>query len=185
MINVNDFRTGVTIEQDGSIWTVVEFQHVKPGKGAAFVRTTLKNLQTGTTVERKFNAGEVVPRAHLEKREMQFLYSQGDEYVFMDTENYEQQTLSQVQLGDQRWYLLENMLVNIISWNGNLIGVELPNTVELEVVETEPGFRGDTATGVTKPAKLQTGYEVKVPLFINVGDKVKVDTRTGAYLGRA
>lgn len=185
MISTNDFKTGLTVEIDGQVWTVVEFQHVKPGKGSAFVRAKLKNLKTGAVVERTFNAGEKLPRAHLDRREMQYLYQADELYTFMDTENYEQITLSRDQIGDGVKYLKENMLVNVLFFQGQTFGVDLPNSVELKVIETEPGVRGDTATAGTKPAKLETGAIVRVPLFINVGDVLKVDTRTGEYIERA
>lgn len=185
MISVNDLRTGLTIEVDGEIYTVVEFLHVKPGKGAAFVRTKLKNLRTGNTVEKTFRAGEKVDRAHIELREMQFMYNSGDEYFFMDMESYDQISLSKDDLGDAPKYLLENMVIGIQFYQNQPVGVDLPTTVVLEVVHTEPGFKGDTATGATKPATLQTGITIQVPLFVEQGDKVKVDTRTGEYLSRA
>ncbi|HEY3314786.1 MAG TPA: elongation factor P [Bacillota bacterium] len=185
MISTNDFKTGLTVEIDGQVWTVVEFQHVKPGKGAAFVRAKLKNLRSGSVVERTFNAGEKLPRAHLERREMQYLYQSDGLYNFMDTENYEQMTLSKDQIGDGVKFLKENMLVNVLFFQSQTFGVDLPNSVELKVVETEPGVRGDTATAGTKPAKLETGAIVKVPLFINIGDLLKVDTRSGEYIERA
>lgn len=185
MISVNDFRTGTTVELDGDIFTVVEFLHVKPGKGAAFVRTKLKNIRTGGVVERTFRAGEKVPRAHLDRREMQYLYVSGEQYTFMDLENYEQVIVTANQLGDGKWFLKENMNVHIVVHQSSIVGVELPNTVELAVAETDPGFKGDTATGGTKPAKLETGYTVQVPLFVNAGDVLKIDTRTGAYIARA
>lgn len=185
MISTNDFRTGLTIELDGDVYTVVEFQHVKPGKGAAFVRTKLKNRRTGSVVERTFRAGEKVPKAHIDKREMQYLYNDGDQYTFMDTENYEQVTLSKDQLDDAVKFLKDNMLLNILFYQGQPMGVELPNTVVLKVVDTEPGVRGDTATGATKSATLETGAVVQVPLFVNVGDELVIDTRTGEYVQRA
>lgn len=185
MISVNDVRNGTTIELDGNIFQVIEFMHVKPGKGAAFVRTKLRNIRTGGVVETTFRAGEKVAKALIERREYQFLYAGSDEWTFMNNETYDQLTLNAQQVGDAKNYLLENMAVQIVDWQGNIIGLELPNTVELAVVETEPGFRGDTATGTTKPARLETGYVVNVPLFINQGDKLKIDTRSGAYLGRA
>lgn len=184
MISSNDFRTGLTIEVDGDIYAVVEFQHVKPGKGSAFVRCKLKNLRTSGVVERTFRAGEKLPRAHLEHREMQYLYREGDSFVFMDNENYEQTSLGLNQLGDNVKYLKENMNIYLLTYNGDLIGVELPNTVELKVIEADPGVRGDTATGGTKPATLETGLIIQVPLFIDVGTVIKVDTRTGEYLER-
>ena len=185
MISVNDFKTGVTIEMDGQAWQVVEFQHVKPGKGAAFVRAKLKNVKTGGSVEKTFRGGEKVPRAHLDKREMQYLYNDGEGYVCMDTENYEQITINAEALGDGVKWLLENMNIHVLLYQGNILGLELPNFVELEVTDTEPGVKGDTATGATKNATLETGATVKVPLFINTGDKIRIDTRIGEYLDRA
>lgn len=185
MISSNDFRNGVTIELDGGIFTVTEFQHVKPGKGSAFVRTRLKNLRTGAVVERTFNAGEKVPRAQVDRKDMQYLYQNGEEFAFMDAESYEQVSLTRAELGDALNFLKENMVIGLMQFQGTTIGVDLPNSVELKVVETDPGLRGDTATGGTKPAKVETGYVVRVPLFIEVGDRLIVDTRTGAYLSRA
>ncbi len=185
MISVNDLRTGLTIEWDGEIYTVVDFLHVKPGKGAAFVRTKLKNIRTGGTIEHTFRAGEKVSRAHIETRDMQYLYNTGNEYYFMDTENYEQITLMKDDLGDAPNYLLENMTIGIQFYQNQAIGVDLPTTVNLKVVHTEPGFKGDTATGATKPATLETGITIQVPLFIEEGDVLKIDTRTGEYLSRA
>ncbi|MEW6228767.1 MAG: elongation factor P [Bacillota bacterium] len=184
MISTNDFHTGLTIELDGEVYTVVEFMHVKPGKGSAFVRSRLKNVKTGSVIERTFRAGEKLPRAHIDYREMQYLYSSGDENFFMDTSTYEQLTLSDDKLGDARKYLKENMIIGVQIYEGEPIGVELPNFVELAVVETDPGLRGDTATGGSKPATLETGAIVQVPLFVNVGDVIRVDTRTGQYLER-
>ncbi|HON87794.1 MAG: elongation factor P [Firmicutes bacterium] len=184
MISTNDFRTGVTIEIDGQPWVVVDFQHVKPGKGSAFVRAKIKNVITGSVLERTFNAGEKLPRAHIERREAQYLYGMGDELTFMDVTTYEQVTLSREVVGEGVLYLKENTNVYIMSYEGRVIGVEIPNFVELQVVETEPGFKGDTATGGTKQAKLETGAVVKVPLFVNVGDVLKIDTRTGEYIER-
>jgi len=185
MISVNDLRTGLTIELDGEIYSVVEFLHVKPGKGAAFVRTKLKNLRTGTTQEVTFRAGERVARAHIETRQMQYLYNTGSEYVFMDMETFDQVTLSAEDLGDAPKYLLENMTIGIQFYQNQAIGVDLPTTVNLKVVSTEPGFKGDTATGATKPATLETGITIQVPLFVETGDVLKIDTRTGEYLSRA
>ena len=185
MISSNDFRNGVTIELDGNVYTVIEFQHVKPGKGSAFVRTKLKNAKSGAVVERTFNAGEKVARAHIERKDMQYLYANGDEYTFMDNETFEQVALTHTELGDALNFLKENMVIGLMQFQGTTMGVELPNSVVLEVVETDPGLRGDTATGGTKPAKLETGYVVRVPLFIEIGDKLIVDTRTGEYLSRA
>lgn len=185
MISSNDFRTGVTIELDGGVWQVVDFQHVKPGKGSAFVRTKLKNVKTGAVVERTFNAGEKVPKAHIDRREMQFLYESDGAFNLMDNETYEQIALAGDQLGDARRFLKENMNIGVLFFQGIVIGVDIPNSVELEVVETDPGIRGDTATGGTKPAKLETGYVVRVPLFINIGDVLRIDTRSGEYIERA
>ena len=184
MISTNDFHTGLTVEIDGQPWVVVDFQHVKPGKGAAFVRARIKNVITGSVLERTFNAGEKLPKAHIERREAQYLYSIGDEYTFMDTGNYDQITLMKKNLGSGTQYIKENMNVYIMSFDGRVIGVEVPNFVELTVSETDPGFKGDTATGGSKQAKLETGAVVKVPLFINKGDRIKVDTRTGQYIER-
>lgn len=185
MISTNDFRTGLTIEVDGGIWQVVEFQHVKPGKGAAFVRSKLKNIRTGAAQEKTFRAGEKVARAHIETKEMQYLYNSGEEYTFMDTETYDQINIPASRLEKEVKFLLENMNVHIMNYKGEIIGIDLPNTVTLEVVETEPGIKGDTATGATKSATLETGLTVQVPLFINVGDKLIIDTRNEAYVSRA
>ncbi len=184
MISTNDFRTGVTVEIDGQPWVVVDFQHVKPGKGSAFVRAKIKNVITGAVLERTFNAGEKLPRALIERKEATFLYSVGDDYTLMDNRTYEQVTVRREDIGEGANYLKENMNVVILSYDTRVIGVEVPNFVELAVVETEPGFKGDTATGGTKLAKLETGATVKVPLFVNVGDVLKVDTRTGTYIER-
>jgi elongation factor P len=186
MISSNDFRPGVTVELDGQVWQVVEFQHVKPGKGAAFVRTKMKNLQTGSVIERTFNAGVKVPKAQVERKPMQYLYNDdGSSFYFMDNETYDQIMLTKEQLEDAINFIKENMEVTVLFFNGTVIGVDIPNSVELTVVETEPGIRGDTATGATKPAKLETGYIVRVPLFVNEGDVLRIDTRSGAYLERA
>ncbi|MEN9204043.1 MAG: elongation factor P [Thermostichus sp. DG_1_6_bins_120] len=184
MISSNDLRPGTSVEIDGAPYKVIDFLHVKPGKGAAFVRTKLKNMQTGNVVEKTFRAGETLPAATIEKVDMQYLYAEGDNLVFMDMETYEQAPISAAQIGSSVKYLKENMEVAILRWNGQIIDVELPNTVTLEVVETDPGVKGDTATGGTKPAKLETGAEVQVPLFIKVGERIRVDTRTDTYLGR-
>jgi elongation factor P len=184
MISSNDFRPGVSIELDGSVWRVVESLHVKPGKGAAFVRTKLKNVQTGNVVERTFRAAESVPQANLEKRVMQHTYKEGERFVFMDMESYEESALDAKQIGDRVKYLKEGMDVNIVRWGEQVLEVELPNSVVLEITETDPGVKGDTATGGTKPAILETGAQVMVPLFITVGERIKIDTRTDSYLGR-
>jgi len=185
MISSNDFRPGVTIEIDGGIWRVIEFMHVKPGKGAAFVRTKLKNVKTGAVKEQTFRAGEKVNRARIETREMQYLYKDAQLYTFMDTQSFEQIAIPESQLEYELNFLKENMNVHIVVYEGLSIGVELPNSVELTVVETDPGIRGDTATGGNKPATLETGYVVQVPLFINEGDRLVIDTRNGTYSSRA
>ncbi|AFY70386.1 translation elongation factor P (EF-P) [Thalassoporum mexicanum PCC 7367] len=184
MISSNDFRPGVTIELDGDAWRVVEFLHVKPGKGSAFVRTKLKNAQTGSTIERTFRAGETVPQAVIEKNAMQYTYMDSDQYVFMDMSTYEESRLTAAQIGDRVKYLKETMEVNVITWNNKVIDVELPNTIVLEITETDPGVKGDTATGGTKPAIVETGAQIMVPLFISIGEKIKIDTRSDSYLGR-
>lgn len=184
MLSSNDFRTGSTIELDGEVWRVVEFLHVKPGKGSAFVRTKLKNAQTGSVVERTFRAAETVPQAILDKRVMQHTYREGEAFVLMDMETYEETRLTPEQIGDGAKYLSEGMDVNVIYWNDQVIEVELPNSVVLEVTETDPGVKGDTATGGTKPATVSTGAQVMVPLFISIGERIKIDTRNDSYLGR-
>ncbi|QSJ17748.1 elongation factor P [Nostoc sp. UHCC 0702] len=184
MISSNDFRPGVSIVLDGTVWRVVEFLHVKPGKGSAFVRTKLKNVQNGSVVEKTFRAGETVPQATLEKSTMQHTYKEGDEYVFMDMETYEEGRLSAAQIGDRVKYLKEGMEANVIRWGEQVLEVELPNSVVLQVIETDPGVKGDTATGGTKPAKVETGATVMVPLFISQGERIKIDTRDDKYIGR-
>ncbi|ADI63233.1 elongation factor P [Trichormus azollae] len=184
MISSNDFRPGVSIVLDGSVWRVVEFLHVKPGKGSAFVRTKLKNVQNGSVVERTFRAGETVPQATLEKITMQHTYKEGEEFVFMDMETYEEGRLSAAQIGDRVKYLKEGMEANVIRWGEQVLEVELPNSVVLEVVQTDPGIKGDTATGGTKPAIVETGATIMVPLFITQGERIKIDTREDKYLGR-
>lgn len=185
MISAGDFRNGVTFELDGNVVQVIEFQHVKPGKGAAFVRTKYKNVITGAVVERSFNPTDKYPTAYIERKDMQYLYSDGDLYYFMDMETYEQQPIDKSKLGPAFQFVKENMEVKVLSYKGNVFGVEPPFFVELEVTETDPGFKGDTATNATKPATLETGAEIKVPLFINTGDKIRIDTRTGEYMERA
>ncbi|MCP8616828.1 elongation factor P [Salirhabdus salicampi] len=185
MISVNDFRTGQTVELDGDIWQVIDFQHVKPGKGAAFVRSKLRNLRNGNIQERTFRAGEKVNRAHLERRTMQYLYSSGDVHTFMDNESFEQLELPTEQIKEQLNYLKENMEVSVLNYDGETIGVDLPNTVELKVVETEPGIKGDTASGGSKPATVETGLVVQVPFFINEGDVLVINTAEGKYISRA
>ena len=184
MISVTDFKTGLTIEIDNDLFVVVDFMHVKPGKGAAFVRSKLRNIRTGFTVERTFNSNEKVENARIENNDMQYLYKSGDEYTFMDMQSYEQLTIPESKMGDAPKYLKENMIVEIQQYNHEILGVQLPNTVELAVAETDPGFKGDTATGGTKPATLETGATVNVPFFIEVGDILQVDTRTNQYLKR-
>jgi elongation factor P len=184
MISSNDFRSGVTIELDGSVWRVVEFLHVKPGKGSAFVRTKLKNVQSGSVVERTFRAGETVPQASIEKRTMQHTYKEGDQYVFMDMETFEEATLPPNKIGDRVKFIKEGMEVNIVFWNEQVLEVELPMSVILEITDTDPGVKGDTATGGSKPAIVETGAQIMVPLFISIGERIKVDTRDGSYLGR-
>lgn len=185
MITAGDFRNGVTFDMDGSVMQIIEFQHVKPGKGAAFVRTKLRNVITGAVVEKTFNPTDKYPTAHVERKDMQYLYNDGDLYYFMDMETYEQLPINKDKLGDNFKFVKEEMMCKIVSYKDNVIAVEPPMFVELEVTETEPGFKGDTATGASKPATLETGAQIKVPLFINIGDKLKIDTRTGEYLERA
>ena len=185
VISASDFRNGMTIEYEGGVYTVIEFQHVKPGKGAAFVRTTLKSVTSSGVIERTFRPTEKVDRAIIDRRDMQYLYNDGDLYYFMDPESFEQMPLSSEQLGDAMRFVKENDTVRIMSHNGNVFGVEPPMFVELVVTHTEPGACGNTATNVLKPAEVETGATIQVPLFINDGDKVKIDTRTGEYLSRA
>ena len=184
MITAGEFRNGVTFELDGNVFQIVEFQHVKPGKGAAFVRTKLKNVITGGVVEKTFRPTEKMPKAHIERKDYEYLYSDGDLYYFMDQESYEQMPLNGDQLGDSLKFVKENMVVKVLSYKGNVFGVEPPTFVELEVTETEPGFKGDTSTGATKPATLETGATINVPLFVNQEDVIRVDTRTGEYMER-
>ena len=185
MITASDFRKGMTFDINGEPHVVIDFQHVKPGKGAAFVRAKMRNLATGAVVERTFNAGERMPKANIERRVMQYLYEGDGSFVFMDNDTYEQTELTKDQIGNGINFLKENMDVKVISYENRILGVELPNTVELVVVKTEPGIRGDTATGGSKPATMDTGYIVKVPLFINEGDHLLIDTRSGDYIQRA
>ena len=184
MISAGDFRNGVTFEMDGNVVQIIEFQHVKPGKGAAFVRTKIRNVISGSVTEKTFNPTDKFPTAYVERKDMQYLYSDGDLYYFMDNETYENIPISKDVLGDNFKFVKENMPCKIMSYKGSVFGVEPPNFVELEVTQTDPGFKGDTATNVTKPATLETGAEIKVPLFINPGDRIKIDTRTGEYLER-
>ena len=184
MISASDFRNGVTFEMDGKVMQVVEFQHVKPGKGAAFVRTKMKTIITGGVTETSFNPTAKFEQAFVERKDMEYSYNDGDLYYFMDMETYDMLPISKDMLGDAFKFVKENMSCKVMSYKGSVFGVEPPNFVELEVTETDPGFKGDTATNVTKPATLETGAEIKVPLFINPGDKIKIDTRTGEYLER-
>ena len=185
MISAGDFRNGVTIEIDGNVCQIIEFQHVKPGKGAAFVRTKLKDIINGGVKETTFRPTEKFPTARIDRKDMQYLYADGDLFNFMDTENYEQIALTKDQVGDSMKYVKENEMVKLSSYNGNVFAVEPPLFVELTITQTEPGFKGDTATGATKPATVETGATVAVPLFVNEGDVIKIDTRTGEYLSRA
>ena len=185
MISAGEFRNGITIELDGSLFVITDFQHVKPGKGAAFVRSTLKNITNGGVVERTFRPTEKMPRAHIDRKDMQYLYKDEQLYFFMDTESFEQIEVNASDIGDSLRFVKENEMVKILSHNGHVFGIEPPLFVELQIVETEPGFKGDTAQGATKPAIVETGAQVKVPLFINADEVIKVDTRTGEYLGRA
>ncbi|MDP4109336.1 MAG: elongation factor P [Bacillota bacterium] len=185
MISAGEFRNGVTFEMDGQVLQIVEFQHVKPGKGAAFVRTKCKNVITGAVVERTFNPTDKFEPAHVDRRDMQYLYNDGELYYFMDTENFEQIPLNADKLSDSFQFVKENMVVKVLSCKGDVFGIEPPLFVDLLIVETDPGFRGDTATNTLKPAKLETGATVKVPLFIENGERIRIDTRTGEYLERA
>lgn len=185
MISAGEFRNGVTFEMDGQVMQVIEFQHVKPGKGAAFVRTKYRNVVTGAVVETSFNPTDKFPPAFVERKDMEYLYNDGELYYFMNQETYEQEPINGDKLPDSFKFVKENMVVKFLSFKGNVFSVEPPNFVELEISETEPGLKGDTATNVTKPATVETGAEVRVPLFINIGDRIKIDTRTGEYLERA
>ena len=184
MVSAGDFRNGVTLEIDGQVVQILDFQHVKPGKGAAFVRTKLKNVINGGVVERTFRPTEKFPAARIDRVDMQYLYADGDLYNFMDVETYEQIALNAETIGDSLKFVKENEMCKVCSHNGNVFAVEPPLFVELEITETEPGFKGDTATGASKPAIVETGAQVSVPLFVNQGDKIKIDTRTGEYLSR-
>ena len=184
MISAGDFRNGVTIEFEGNIYQIIEFQHVKPGKGAAFVRTKLKNIKSGGVVEKTFRPTEKCPQARIDRKDMQYLYADGDLFYFMDVETYDQIALDSASIGDALKFVKENEMVKMCSHNGSVFAVEPPLFVELEITETEPGFKGDTATGATKPATVETGATVAVPLFVNQGDVIKIDTRTGEYLSR-
>lgn len=185
MVSAGDFRNGVTFDMDGNVFQIIEFQHVKPGKGAAFVRTKIRNVINGAVVERTFNPSDKYPSAFIERREMQYLYQDGDLYYFMDNETYENIPINKDKLGDSFRFVKENMDVKVLSYKGVVFGVEPPLFVELEVMKTDPGFKGDTATNATKPAILETGAEVKVPLFIEEGEKIKIDTKAGEYMERA
>ena len=183
-ITTNDLKNGITLERDNGLFQVVEFQHVKPGKGGAFVRTKLRNLRTGNVFDKTFNAGIRVEQAILEKKDMQFLYRDGDDYIFMDTDSYDQMSVAPVALGDAADYLIESMVAIIAIHNGEIVSVEIPAAVELTIANTEPGIQGDRVSGARKPAELETGKVIQVPLFVNIGDKVKVDTRSGDYITR-
>ena len=185
MISAGDFRNGVTFEMDGNVVSIVEFQHVKPGKGAAFVRTKIKNVITGAVVEKTFNPNDKYPTAFIDRRDMEYLYTDGDLYYFMDNETYEQLAINSSTLSDNFKFVKENMVCKVLSYKGNVFGIEPPNFVELKVTKTDPGFKGDTATNATKPATLETGAEIKVPLFIDEGEVIQIDTRTGEYMARA
>ena len=185
MVTAGDFRNGVTFEMDGNVYSIIEFQHVKPGKGAAFVRTKIRNVISGAVTEKTFNPNDKYPTAFIERKDMEYLYNDGDLYYFMDSETYEQLPISPNVLGDIFRFVKENMVCKVLSYKGNVFGIEPPNFVELQVTETEPGVKGDTATNVTKPATLETGAEIKVPIFINEGEMIRVDTRTGEYMERA
>lgn len=184
MISAGDFRNGITVEIEGNVYQIIEFQHVKPGKGAAFVRTKLKNIKSSGVVEKTFRPTEKFPQARIDRVDMQYLYSDGDLYNFMDTNTYEQIALNSEAIGDSLKFVKENEMVKICSHNGSVFAIEPPLFVELEITDTEPGFKGDTATGATKPAVVETGATVYVPLFVEQGDKIKIDTRTGEYLSR-
>jgi elongation factor P len=183
-ITTNDLKNGITLELDNVLYTVVEFQHVKPGKGGAFVRSKIRNLKTGAVIDRTFNAGVRVEQAILDRKDMQFLYRDGDDYVFMDLESYDQQSVSPIALGDAADYMIENSVAIIAFYNGEIVTVEIPASVELTIAETEPGIQGDRVSGARKPATLETGKVIQVPLFVNIGDRVKVDTRSGDYITR-
>ena len=185
MITAGDFRNGVTFDDNGQVFQVIEFLHVKPGKGAAFVRTKLKNVITGAVLERTFSPTDKFENAYIERKDMEYLYNDGNLYYFMDQETYDQVPINASQLGDNFKFVKENMVCKICSYKGNVFGVEPPTFVELEVTQTDPGFKGDTATNATKPATLETGAEIRVPLFINAGDHIRIDTRTGEYMERA
>ena len=185
MISAGEFRNGVTFDMDGNVYQVIEFQHVKPGKGAAFVRVKMKNIMTGAVTETSFNPTAKFENAYVERKEMEYSYSDGDLYYFMDQETYELVPINKSELSDNFKFVKDNMICRVLSYKGKVFGVEPPNFVELQVTKAEPGVRGDTATNVTKPATLETGAEIRIPLFINEGDMIRVDTRTGEYMERA
>jgi elongation factor P len=184
MATTNDLKNGLVLNLDGELWSVVEFQHVKPGKGSAFVRTRIKNMLTGRTIDKTFKSGDVVGKPDVEEKEMQYLYKEGDHYNFMDNKTFDQTFLTAEQMGDAKNFIKDNTTTHIMFYNGKAIGVTLPNSMDLKVVKCDPGVRGDTVSGATKPATLETGYQVNVPLFINEGETLRIDTRTGEYLTR-
>ena len=184
MVTAGDFRNGVTFEEEGNIYQIVEFQHVKPGKGAAFVRTKIKNIKTGSVVEKTYRPTDKFPKAHIERKDMQYSYSDGHLFYFTDQETFDMLPINASQIGDTLKFVKENECVKILSHNGEVFGIEPPNFVELEVTETEPGFAGNSAQGTTKPATLETGVTINVPLFVNIGDVLRIDTRTGTYMER-
>ena len=185
MVSAGDFKNGITIEYENDVWQIVEFQHVKPGKGAAFVRTKLKNIISGGVIETSFRPTDRFENAIIDRKDMQYLYNDGDFYYFMDNETYEQVALTSEQIGDALKFVKENEICRLCSYKGNVFSVEPPLFVELEITDTEPGFKGNTATGATKPAIVETGAQIAVPLFVNQGDRVRIDTRTGEYMSRA
>ncbi len=185
MITAGDFRNGVTFEMDGNVYSIIEFQHVKPGKGAAFVRTKIRNVISGAVTEKTFNPNDKYPTAYIERKDMQYVYADGSLYYFMDMETFDQIPINESILGDNFKFVKEEMMCKVLSYKGNVFGVEPPNFVELQVTKTDPGFKGDTATNATKPATLETGAEIKVPLFIDEGEMIRIDTRTGEYMERA
>ena len=185
MITAGDFRNGVTFEMDGNVYSIIEFQHVKPGKGAAFVRTKIRNVISGAVTEKTFNPNDKYPTAYIERKDMQYVYADGSLYYFMDMETFDQIPINESILGDNFKFVKEEMMCKVLSYKGNVFGVEPPNFVELQVTKTDPGFKGNTATNATKPATLETGAEIKVPLFIDEGEMIRIDTRTGEYMERA
>lgn len=185
MVSAGDFRNGVTFDSDGDVFQIIEFQHVKPGKGSAFVRTKIKNVISGSIVDKTFNPSDKFPTAYIERRDMEYLYKDGSLYFFMDIESYEQEPIDESKLGDNFKFVKENMAVKVLSYKGVIFGIEPPFFVDLKITETDPGFKGDTATNATKPAVLETGAEIRVPLFIEEGTMIKIDTRTGEYMERA